>query len=145
MLIDTFSRDELKILGINALSRLGICLPYLLDYAANDSVYLFDYADDWNGRRIDLNSELGKKIAELHRDYHVHVYAVTHEKFEFGEVYSFLCISQYIEDFDQMLRHFRTGIYRAYAYAWNKSEEERSEFGSVFIEWLDGGKLRRVG
>ena len=88
MLIDTFSRDELKTLGINLLSRLNISIPYLLDYAANGRVYFFDCDDDWNGRRIAPNSRLGEKIADLRRNHNVHVYAVTHEKFEFGEVYS---------------------------------------------------------
>ena len=144
MLVDTFSRDELKTLGINILSRLNISIPYLLDYAANGRVYLFDCDDGWNGRRIAPNSELGEKITDLRRNHNVQVYAVTREKFEFGEVYTFLLISRYIEDFDQMLRRFNTGIYRAYAYAWNKTAEERSDFGSVFLE-ASGGNIRRVG
>lgn len=144
MLLDTFTREQMKILGVNALSRLGVCMPYLLDYAENDCVYLFDCDDDWNGRRIAPNSELGEKIDDLRRNHNVEVYAVTHEKFEFGEVYTFLCISRYIEDFDQMLKHFRTGLYRAYAYAWNNTAEECSEFGFVLIDWVDGN-LRRVG
>lgn len=139
-----FTKYELKILCINALSRLEVCVPYLLDYAENRRVYLFDCDDGWNGRRIVLNSEVDEKIAELQRNHNVQVYSVTHEKFDFGEVYTFLCISRYIEDFDQMLKRFDNGIYRAYAYAWNKTSEECSEFGSVFLEVADG-KLRRVG
>ena len=144
MLIDTFTREQMKILGVNALSRLGVCVPYILDYAENSRIYLFDCDHDWEGRRIAICSELAAKIAELRRVYGVQIYAVTHEKLWFGEVYTFLCISKYVEDFDRMVMPHGTSLYRAYAYAWNRSTEECSEFGSVILEPYNG-KLRRVG
>lgn len=138
------SKEIQTALAGGILSKLKVNDQYVQDYDKNRQIYLFDYEDEWRGLQIAEGSELSRKISELEFDHDVKVYAVTREMTSFGEIYSFLCLSKYIADYDQMLRVVRDGLYRAYAYSWNKTAEECSEFGFVFISSHDG-KIGRVG
>lgn len=72
-------------------------------------------------------------------------YYVTHEYFPWGECYSILTVSPYEEDFDlAMPQRFGDGLYRAYAYVWNVTDDSKSESGSVVLK-NEYGLLRRVG
>lgn len=134
-----------KSVALSILDELGVCRPYMLDFEANDSVYIFDGLNE--PRRIDNNSLLSAVIRGIEQQSGVKVYAVTHEHLCFDchvdEVFSFLCVSKYAEDFDCMHRAVG-GFHYVYAYCKNVTHSENSEFGTVVVSAVDG-KIIRVG
>ena len=128
-----------------ALRELNVSMPYVLDFEANDCVYLFNPGK--TPERIAPGSELMAKIREIEEERKLKIYAVTHDYLSVvGETYSFLCISPYEEDWDGMLQPIRNnaGFFRAYAYVHNVANPECSESGYVVL-FPHLGKLVRVG
>ena len=128
-----------------ALRELNVSMPYVLDFEANDRVYLFNPRK--TPERIAPGSELMAKIREIEEERKLKIYAVTHDYLSVvGETYSFLCISPYEEDWDGMLQPIRNnaGFFRAYAYVHNVANPECSESGYVVL-FPHLGKLVRVG
>lgn len=128
-----------------ALRELNVSMPYVLDFEANDRVYLFNPRK--TPERIAPNSELADKVREIEAVRKLKIYAVTHDYLSVvGETYSFLCISPYEEDWDGMLQPIRNnaGFFRAYAYVHNVANPECSESGYVVL-FPHLGKLVRVG
>lgn len=136
------TREEMAAVGARILEEMDICVPYIRDYEANDTIYLFK---DFEGEKINPDSPLGRRLQDIEKMLDCKVYAVTFERFCWGRVYSFLIVSRYLEDWDVMFR--LTGDpykYIAYAYCWNLDREDCSEPGSVILENGIGG-IRRVG
>ena len=129
-----------KELAIQCMQKLGIYKPYIKQFEKHDTVTLFErfagyYITD------DQEPELLKKIKEFEAETGSLVYAVTHEMFEFGECYSFLCVSKYEEDWQFTIEE---GIYGSYvwSYVWNKNIEEYSEYGTIVVKSFGGGISR---
>ncbi len=136
------SYEEMAEKGKELLETMDVCVPYIRDFDANGTVYLFK---DFEGEKINPDSPLGKKLQEIEKKLDCKVYAATYERYCWGRVYSFLIVSKYREDWNVMFR--LTGDpykYIAYAYCWNLDREDCSEPGSVILESGFGG-IRRVG
>ena len=58
-------------------------------------------------------------------------------------MYSFLIITDYEEEWDTLLEKYGNQYY-AFAYVWNKDDEECSEFGTIALSSFGGG-IRRIG
>lgn len=129
-----------KELAIQCLQRLNIYKPYIRKFEKDGTVTLFER---FAGYYIteDQEPELLKKIKEFEAETGSLVYAVTHEMFEFGECYSFLCVSKYEEDWYYTLTIDPYGSY-AWSYVWNKDIEEYSEYGTIAVRSLGGGIAR---
>jgi hypothetical protein len=130
-----------KEVAISAMKSLDIYAPYIKKFEKDGTVTLFErfggyYIDEGN------EPELLKKIREFEAEYGSIVYAVTHEMFEFGECYSFLCISKYDEEWEETLEDINDGY--AFSYVWNKTDEYCSEFGTIAVRSFGGG-IARVG
>lgn len=127
-----------------SLRELNVSTPYVLDFEANDSIYLFGI-DDGSPQRIAPSSELMDKIREIEASRDVKIYAVTHECLPIiGETYSFLCISPYKEDWECMVQYIGHNSFYVYAYVHNVAKPEYSESG--FVTLLSNGRnLLRVG
>jgi hypothetical protein len=130
-----------KEVAISAMKSLDIYKPYIKKFEKDGTVTLFErfggyYIDEYN------EPELLKKIREFEAEYGSIVYAVTHEMFEFGECYSFLCISKYEEEWEETLEDVKEGY--AFSYVWNKTDEYCSEFGTITVRSFGGG-IARVG
>ena len=81
------------------------------------------------------------KMKEIEKQYNSTVYAITHEYLEFGECYSFLLVTDYVEEWEELI--YGTGNrHSCFAYVWNKDCEWCSEFGSVGIQSFGGGIKR---
>ena len=128
-----------KEVAIKCLKELDIYKPYIRKFEKDGTVTLFE---GFGGYYIDeyQEPELLKKIKEFEAETGSLVYAVTHEMFFFGECYTFLCVSKYEEEWEYTLE---AGTY-AWAYVWNKTNEECSEFGTVGIKSFGGGIARSV-
>ena len=126
--------------AIECLHNLDIYGPYIKAFEKNGTITLFER---FGGYYIteDQEPELLNKIKEFEKETGSLVYAVTHELFQFGECYSFLCISKYEEDWDLTLE---TNGYTSYvwSYVWNKNHDWCSEYGTIAVKSFGGGIAR---
>ena len=131
--------EERKIKAVELMKRLGIYKPYIKDFQENDTVCFYEnFAGFWAWQ----NEELNKKIKEIESKYNCTVYAVTHEFTEFGELYDFLIVTNYPEEWDNLV-YTERNEHTAFAYVWNKSDDWCSEFGSVTVKSFGGG-IKRI-
>ena len=67
---------------------------------------------------------------------------VTHEFTEFGELYDFLIVTDYPEEWDTLV-YSQGNRHTAFAYVWNKDDDWCSEFGSITVQSFGGG-IKRI-
>lgn len=127
--------------AIECMNALDIYKPYIKAFEENGIVTLFEMLGGFYITEDD-ESELFNQIKKFEETTGSLVYAVTHEMFEFGECYSFLCVSKYEEDWDYTVEVFGTDAY-VWSYVWNKDIEYFSEYGTIGVQCFGGG-IRRV-
>ena len=125
--------------AIELLKELDIYTPYIEGFKERDKVCFFE---NFGGFWIDQEPEVYAKMKDLEKKYRCLVYAVTHEFTEFGELYDFLIVTDYPEEWDTLV-YSQGNRHTAFAYVWNKDDDWCSEFGSVIVESFGGG-IRRV-
>ena len=130
-----------KEVALSAMKSLDIYKPYIKKFEKDGTITLFErfggyYIDEYQ------EPELLKKIKEFEAEYESIVYAVTHTFTQFGELYEFLCISKYEEEWEDTLADVKDGY--AWSYVWNKTDEWCSEFGTITVKSFGGG-IARVG
>ena len=130
-----------KEVALSAMKSLDIYTPYIKKFEKDGTITLFER---FGGYYIeeDNEPELLKKIREFEAEYGSIVYAVTHTFTQFGELYEFLCISKYEEEWDYTLEEIKE--HYAFSYVWNKTDEWCSEFGVIEVKSFGGG-IARVG
>lgn len=126
--------------AIECMEKLNIYKPYIKKFENDGTVTLFE---GFGGYYIneEQESEVLNKIKEFEAETGSLVYAVTHEKFEFGECYSFLCISKYKSDWNYSVENTPQGSY-VFAYVWNKDDDMCSEYGTIVVVSFGGGIQR---
>ena len=127
---------DFSVRAYNCLKRANILtLKDLVDKSENEMMKI---------RNLGKKSlkEVMDKIKEIEKTYNVLVYAVTHEYLEFGECYDFLYIPDYKNEWKYALLP-QKDIFYAYAYVWNKTDDNCSEFGTIGIRSFGGG-IKRV-
>lgn len=122
--------------AIECLQELDL---YCYSFIRGGKVPVFD---TYRARQPCVHEGLVDKIVEVEKQYGCFVYAVTHEIFTFGECFSMLIVPKYEEDWSHCLRRIDTYNFSAFAYVWNKTNEECSEFGHVRIIVGFGGIMR---
>lgn len=133
-------REIKKQKAIENLKKLDIYKPYIKGFKNEDNICYFEnYGGYWAWQE----PELIEKVKELEEKYNCLVYAITHEYTEIGEMYSFLIITDYEEELDTLLEKYGNQYY-AFAYVWNKDDDDCSEFGTVALSSFGGG-IRRIG
>ena len=134
------TREEKKIKAIELMKKLDIYRPYIKGLQKEDNVCFFEnYGGYWAWQEPDLM----KKVKELEEEHNCFVYAITHEYTSIGEMYSFLIITDYEEEWDTLLEKYGNQYY-AFAYVLNKDDDDCSEFGTVALSSFGGG-IRRIG
>ena len=130
-----------KEVALSAMKSLDILPAYINKFEKDGTVTLFD---GFGGYYIgeDNESELLKKIKAFEVETGSIVYAVTHTFTQFGELYEFLCISNYEEEWEDTLEEIKEGY--AFSYVWNKTDAWCSEFGTIAVKSFGGG-ITRVG
>lgn len=126
--------------ALELLQELDIYAPYIAGFKENDRVCFYE---NFIGFWLDQESDVLAKMQELEKDYGCLVYAVTHEYTDFGECYSFLIVTRYPEEWDTLVCKDGSTFY-AFAYVWNKDDDDCSEFGTVCVRSFGGG-ITRVG
>ena len=133
-------REIKKQKAIENLKKLDIYKPYIKGFKNEDNICYFEnYGGYWAWQE----PELIEKVKELEEKYNCLVYAITHEYTEIGEMYSFLIITDYEEELDTLLEKYGNQYY-AFAYVWNKDDDNCSEFGTIALSSFGGG-IRRIG
>lgn len=125
--------------AIELMNALDIYKPYIKGFKENDNICFYE---NFGGFWVYQEPELAAKIKEFEQEYDVLVYAVTHEFLEFGECYDFLFIPDYEDEWEDLLIPQSNGFY-VYAYVWNKTDDDCSEFGTIGIRSFGGG-IKRV-
>ena len=60
-----------------------------------------------------------------------------------GEMYDFLIVSAYPEEWDDTLLPAGNDTFYAYAYVWNVTDDYCSEFGDIVVHSFGGG-IKRI-
>lgn len=131
-----------KEIAVECLEKLDIYKPYINKFKSAKSLPCFyeNFAGFW----ADQEPALWSKVKEVESEYGCLVYAITHEIFEFGECWSMLCVSKDTDDIADCLIQNTISRFYAYAYVWNKTNEQLSEFGDVVVRAFGGG-IKRIG
>lgn len=132
--------EERKEKAIELMKKLDIYKPYINGFKNSDDVCYFEgFGGFWAWQ----NPELIEKKKELEEKYNCTVYAITHEITEIGEFYDFLIVTDYKEEWNDLVGTYRKQNFYAFAYVWNIEDDFCSEFGDVIIQSFGGG-IRRV-
>ena len=133
-------REKKKEEAIKRMKVLGLFKPCIKSFEKYDELQLteptgglYEFSD---------NAELNAKIKEFEEEYNALVYHVIHTYTQFGELYNFLYVSDYEEEWEYDNEDVKAGY--AVAYVWNKSDDFLSEIGGIAIRERFGG-LVRVG
>lgn len=131
---------EQKEKAIEFMEKIDIFKPYIDGFRKNDKVCFFE---NYGGFWVDQEPEIKSKMKELEERYRCIVYAVTHEFTDFGECYDFLIVTEYPEEWSELVCS-NGNCYYTFAYVWNKTDDECSEFGTIAVQSFGGG-IRRIG
>ena len=130
--------EERKIKAIELLKELDIYEPYIEGFEKENNVCFFER---FGGYWVYQEPEILKKMKEIEEKFNCTVYAITHEYTEFGECYSFMLVTRYKYEWDNLL--FKDGsTFYAFSYVWNKTYEDFSEFGTIGVRSFGGGITR---
>lgn len=134
------TREKKKEEAIKRMKVLGLFKPCIKSFEKYDELQLteptgglYEFSD---------NAELNAKIKEFEEEYNALVYHVIHTYTQFGELYNFLYVSDYEEEWEYDNEDVKAGY--AVAYVWNKTDEWMSEIGGIAVREMFGG-LVRVG
>lgn len=132
--------------AIEFMRKLDIYEPYIQGFEKEDDICYFEnYGGYWAWQDEDLM----KKVKQIEEKYNCTVYAITHEYTEFGECYDFLLVTDYKEEWEYLLENYsgyadKANTFYAFAYVWNKDDNDCSEFGTIALKSFGGG-IRRIG
>ena len=87
-----------------------------------------------------LNDEQKQIVTEFEEDHDALVYHVIHDFTEFGELLTFLYVSDYEEEWEDDVNDLKDGY--SCAYVKNLSDDFCSEFGSICFRQQFGGLVR---
>ena len=125
--------------AIAIMKRMDIYTPYITGFQEQHNVCYFE---EYGGYWVFQDRELMAKINAIENRYKCLVYAVTHEFTEFGECYSLLIVTAYPEEWATLVQS-KGNKHVAFAYVWNKDDDECSEFGTAMVHSFGGG-IRRI-
>ena len=135
------TKEQRKEKAIEIMQKLDIYKPYITGYKNHDKVCFYER---FGGYWVYQEPEIEAKMHELEQQYDITVYAITHEFTEFGELWSFLYVSNNGSDNKYACVNSVGGDFICLAYVWNKTDDWCSEFGSVEVRSFGGG-LMRIG
>ncbi len=132
--------EERKIKAIELMKKLDIYKPYIKGFKENNDVCFFE---SFGGFWAWQEPEIYEKMKQIEEKYNATCYAITHKFTEFGELYDFLLVTDYKEEWEDLVVK-ENNTYFAFAYVWNKSDDNLSELGTICLQSFGGG-IRRVG
>lgn len=132
------SRELKKEEAIKRMKMLDLYKPYIDAFIDRDEIFL---SEPTGGvYEFGANSGLCAKIREFEAEYNALVYHVIHTFAPFGELYNFLYVSDYDEEWPMDNADFKYGL--AFVYVWNVDDDWCSELGTISITNRFGGLVR---
>lgn len=132
------TRENKKTEAINRMKALDLFDPCIKAFKNRDEVQLSEMTGGLY--EFSRDEELNAKIKEFEEEYNALVYHVIHTYTNFGEMYSFLYVSDYKEEWEMDNEDIQDNY--AMSYVWNKDYPDFSEFGSIGIRQKFGGLVR---
>ena len=133
------TKEQMKARALEIMKRLDIFKPYIEGFRDENKVCFFE---NFGGYWVDQEPEIEAKMREIENKYNCVVYAITHEFMEFGELYDFLLVTPYEEEWDDMVYSIGSR-HTAFAYVWNRDYEPNSELGDITVKSFGGG-IKRI-
>lgn len=132
------SMETKKAEAIKRMKALDLYKPYITLFEKNNQIFL----SEMTGGVYEFNNdeELVAKVKAFEEEYDALVYHVIRTMTQFGELYNFLYVSKYVEEWEMDNDDISEGY--ALAYVWNKTDEWCSEFGSIGVQGKFGGIVR---
>lgn len=131
------NEGQRKAKAIKIMQEMGIDKLYV-DAFEQGTLYCFNVTSTV---KVETSSTLYQRAKELESKDDCTVFAITHEKFNFGECYTFLLV---YEDVDENAFIPPNGVLSTHlAYVWNLDNDNYCEYGLVGI-FCYNGKIRRV-
>lgn len=127
--------------SIQIMNKLNICEDFVSMYKEHGKEYVC-YYDNGFGYWVFQNQELFDKMKEIEKSQNCICYAIVHTFTDFGELYDFLLVDEYEEDWDSIIYDYDDNIKGAFTYCWNKTNDICSEFGRAYIVNRFGGLVR---
>lgn len=132
------SREAKKKEAINRMKALDLYNPYIKAFKDKDEIFMSEMTG--GVYEFGSNTELCNKVKEFEAEHEALVYHVIHTFTQFGELYNFLYVSDYEEEWEMDNADITEGY--ALAYVWNATDEWCSEFGSIGVRGKFGGIIR---
>lgn len=131
-----------KEIAIQCLKKMYIHSPYVRKFSSKKGIPCF--FEQFAGFYADQEPELWNKIKEVEAEHGCLVYAITHEITDLGEMWSMLCVPKDTDSMEDVLFDAdATGRkFYAFAFVWNKSWDQGSEFGDIVVKAAFGGIKR---
>ena len=133
------TKEQRKEQAVKLMKQLDIYKPYIKGFEESDKVCFYE---NFGGFWVFQEPEIEAKMKEIEKRFDCTVYAITHEYTEFGECYDFLIVTDYTEEWENLVYREGNGFY-AFAYVWNKDDEWCSEFGTIGVKSFGGG-IKRI-
>ena len=124
--------------AIQRMKTLGLFKPCIKAFKDRFEVQL----SEMTGGLYEFYSdeELNAKIKEFEEEHDALVYHVIHTFTQFGELYSFLYVSDHKDEWGMDNEDIKNGY--VMAYVWNKDDDWCSEFGTISVRERFGGLVR---
>lgn len=132
------SKENKKAEAINRMKMLGLSKSCIKAFQDRDEVQLSETNGELTG--LSKNEELRTYIENLEKTEKILVYHVLHTYTPFGEMYSFLLVSDYGEEWESDRRNVKSN--RLLSNVWNKDTPEYSEYGYIEVTQRSGGLIR---
>jgi hypothetical protein len=137
-MIMSISMETKKAEAIKRMKALDLYKPYITLFEKENKIFLSEMTG--GVYEFNDNTELVTKVKEFEEEYDALVYHVIRTMTQFGELYNFLYVSKYEEEWEMDNEDISEGY--ALAYVWNKTDEWCSEFGSIGVQGKFGGIVR---
>ena len=132
------SMEIKKAEAIKRMKVLDLYSAYINAFEKKDQIFMSEMTG--GVYEFDDNIELVSKVKEFEEENNALVYHVIRTMTQFGELYSFLYVSDYDDEWQMDNDDIADGY--AMAYVWNKTDEWLSEFGSIGVQGRFGGIIR---
>lgn len=132
------SREIKKAEALKRMKMLDLYKPYINSFAKKDEIFMSEMTG--GVYEFSSNTELCNKVKEFEAEHEALVYHVTHTLTQFGELYNFLYVSDYDEEWEMDMEDIKAGY--SFVYVWNKDCDWCSEFGSIGVRGKFGGIVR---
>lgn len=134
----SISIESKKAEAIKRMKALDLYKPYITLFEKDNQIFMSEMTG--GVYEFNDNEELVAKVKEFEEENDALVYHVIRTLTQFGELYNFLYVSKYEEEWEMDNEDISEGY--ALVYVWNKTDEWCSEFGSIGVQGKFGGIVR---